>query len=564
MSKLRNEAKRASEKHGAYIRDSHLELAMKGVLEAVNSPRSLAVWLCLKHDQGSLLDLPHPAMHSDDPLTFAVDYMVTEYFSKYTGLSGYTVDKREVALTKWKQSEAQCADTNTRFRSSALSVAYAPDDEALLFEVRRKIARVLGPLDIPALLAGCRWSSGSTFDIPRRESCPGRKMLSPFSVTSSARPYLKAVVEADPHWSAKFLGTVPEGPFHFLPDADLFRIVRGNDMEFVPKSAKTDRIICKEPTGNAFLQQGVGRYIRRRLKRFGVDLNDQNVNQNAARMCWADGSATLDLRAASDTIATAIIYLLLPLPWANFLDDLRSKECCVDGKWTRIEKFASMGNAYIFELESLIFWALSSCTVRHLGSSGRVCVYGDDIVVPRGTYSEVVRILEWCGFTVNSEKSFSSGRFYESCGSHYYMGTDVTPVYQKETVRKPSEIIRAYNRLVRWFLRNGVKIPSSVKKIREAYPFRPFPRIPYGCVDEDGGFLVPKAELKFCPNHGYRCDVLDYVPQHDADVHEDLTYAYKLRSPQYSSPDPSGRSAVSAGGKWRTRVRYISLASTYP
>nr|QDH88333.1 MAG: hypothetical protein H4Bulk474689_000001 [Leviviridae sp.] len=94
-----------------------------------------------------------------------------------------------------------------------------------------------------------------------------------------------------------------------------------------------------------------------------------------------------------------------------------------------------MGNGFTFELESLIFWALCSSVVSHLGGSeSDVAVYGDDIVVPVDCVDECVRLLEFCGFTLNMDKSFWRGSFRESCGMHYFKGHDVTPLYVKDRV----------------------------------------------------------------------------------------------------------------------------------
>jgi hypothetical protein len=202
---------------------------------------------------------------------------------------------------------------------------------------------------------------------------------------------------------------------------------RGNAVTFVPKSAKTDRPIAVEPRWNIFFQKGMGRYIRNRLKHFGVNLDYQGLNQALATYSSYTGKyATIDLASASDTVSKEVVLALLPEPWLTVLAAMRSPSYRLDGEWKSYHKWSSMGNGYTFELESLLFWALCSSVNED------VAIYGDDLVVPTESFETIVRVLEFCGFKVNTEKSFSSGYFRESCGQDAFNGVSVTPIYWKE------------------------------------------------------------------------------------------------------------------------------------
>jgi hypothetical protein len=221
--------------------------------------------------------------------------------------------------------------------------------------------------------------------------------------------------------------------------ADLFvdlKVVKGSELGFVPKSAKTDRPICTEPLMNIYIQKGIGTYIRSRLRKNGCDLNNQNTNGTLARLGSIDGSlATVDLSSASDTISYMTVLELLPSDWFDLMDKARSRFYSYEGKTYSFEKFSSMGNGFTFELESLIFLALARATCSFLGLSGRnVSVYGDDIIVPVEAYTMLSQVLEFCGFTVNQMKSFHNGPFRESCGSDFFLGKDVRPVYLKKSL----------------------------------------------------------------------------------------------------------------------------------
>lgn len=529
---------------------------------AINTPRALSVWLCWKYNQSALLELPMTDFARTDTETVKLEYFIWSYLQKYKGLNT-GIDLRGAALEKWLASEVQCSLTNRRFLPSALR-GISPRAHVLLFAAQRKIASILGNYDPSQVDMECKWASGASFDIPLRDAKPDIKMTRTLSVTTRALPYLRRAIERDPHWYAAVTGLVPDGEYCVLPS--LFNIVRGSRFLTVPKSAKTDRCIAAEPTGNGFLQQGLHAYMRRRLKRFGVDLDNQNRNQSAAASAYTDQLATLDLSAASDSISRELVFNLLPIDWALLMDDLRSPETRVDKTWVKTEKFVSMGNAFCFELETLIFYALARAVC---GENCTVEVYGDDIIVPAAHAQELIELLNICGFTINVSKSYTSGYFYESCGEHYHRGSRITPVYQKEPPAIPSERVRLHNRLVRF----GLTLPQDsplARRIRKlskwmisTHPDRLVPRIPYG-VQADDGYLVDPLRLlqSYDKNHGFRCRVLVWRVGFKPPRNESALYAYKLRRPGYMNSLTTGHGAHEARGRWVYKTRWIPESDT--
>ena len=87
-----------------------------------------------------------------------------------------------------------------------------------------------------------------------------------------------------------------------------------------------------------------------------------------------------------------------------------------------------MGNGFTFPLESLIFFALAHSVCK---PGETVSVYGDDIIVPTHRYEALVQLLTATGFLVNTDKSFSTGPFRESCGHDYLSGINIRPCYIK-------------------------------------------------------------------------------------------------------------------------------------
>jgi hypothetical protein len=231
------------------------------------------------------------------------------------------------------------------------------------------------------------------------------------------------------------------------------KVVQGNRITTVPKNSKTDRVIAIEPDLNMFLQKGIGGIIRSRLKRVGVDLDDQTANQDAALIGSRDDSlATIDLRAASDSVSLALCERLLPSDW---LEAVLATRCSMgtlpSGEAICYEKVSSMGNGFTFELESLIFWGLASAVLETSGRSDhQVLVYGDDIIVPKWAAGWLIELLSYVGFDTNTEKSFIAGPFRESCGKHYFRGIDVTPFYIDAPIDDISRLFWFANSVRRW------------------------------------------------------------------------------------------------------------------
>ncbi len=221
----------------------------------------------------------------------------------------------------------------------------------------------------------------------------------------------------------------------------------------VPKTLKTPRIIAEEPTHMQYMQQAIHELIQEEMRKDDISLNlacydSQLPNQELARKGSIDGSlATLDLSEASDRVSNEHVRLLL----SNFGTLFRSVDSCRSRKarvlhkdlgfdeTIRLTKFASMGSALCFPIETLVFTTFVFIGIqRSLGRPlskrdiksffGRVRVYGDDIIVPVEFAESVVETLHTHGYKVNTSKSFWTGKFRESCGKDYYNGVDVSIV----------------------------------------------------------------------------------------------------------------------------------------
>ena len=139
-----------------------------------------------------------------------------------------------------------------------------------------------------------------------------------------------------------------------------------------------------------------------------------------------------------------------------------------------------MGNGYTFELETLLFYCLVEAVC---GKDGRLSVYGDDIICPSNRAAVVTRLLKFCGFSLNEDKSFSEGFFRESCGGHFYRGVDVKPFYIERYPRTLAQVINLHNDIVSWHA--GMRpIPRLIRIARQCR--RMIPRSFWGPVGTPG------------------------------------------------------------------------------
>lgn len=494
--------------------------------ESADTPVSLGLWLRFKYAPKELAEYRIKVDNYTNHESFSVDYMIGSLLRKWKGLET-GIDTEEEAYLKFSASEEKCLLTNKRLKSGVKD-PYGSRAGAIMHHASRKIAQVLGPFSLKDVLHRCEWSDGATLELPKRRAFVDTKICQlPITVSRSALSWLRLVIETDPRWGEAILGVEPEGPFSLLPGC--FKLVEANKVTTVPKDSTTDRVIAVEPRGNIFLQKGVGNYIRGRLRKFGIDLSKQETNQEWARLAYDLGLATIDLSSASDTVAKELVFQLLPIDWSLYLDDLRSKRGTLRGNSLSYEKFSSMGNGFTFELESLLFWALCESYQEVAGVNWRLTsVYGDDIIVPSESFHGIKELLEYCGFEVNTKKSFSSGPFYESCGKHYFEGHDVTPIYQKELLDEV-EAMRMGNRLVRWSSRMSNALTRSAwHELRETYRLLEQCRLPIYAEGDDAWVWPYPFGRSPDLNHGWRCKVVRYL-RREFPPNDVAMLAYSLR-----------------------------------
>ncbi len=373
--------------------------------------------------------------------SFKASYLKSEYESKLLDplVADSPENRRSKAITKWLMSEELNRQTSVRLLHHneedflfLISDRYPAFITDVLSVARRFIAETLGEVVPWDELSGS-FSGGASTSIRRGTGTIARKYQEGTDITEDAIMHFLRLTKSDV-WAPRD-----------------FNLVKGNVMFTVPKTSQIDRCAAKEPDYNMFVQKAIGDYIRVCLKRKGINLNDQTLNQRLAKQgSLYNDLATIDLSSASDSISTQLVLLLLHEEWFNLLDDVRSKVTYIDGQPHVNYMFSSMGNAFTFELESLIFWALTRACAFLTHTRGKISVYGDDIICPVGLKDAVLSTFEFCGFRINLKKSFFEGSFRESCGKHWDKGVDVTPFYVKKVPVDVTDWCLLLNSLRKW------------------------------------------------------------------------------------------------------------------
>lgn len=388
------------------------------------------------------------ASSMDSFLRYCALRQIEAFLKKNSDLPGSSSsDRKNKALETFYRSEKIC-----RIASKRLSYyRYHPSRMPVM--VRKVMNRaegiahaIFGPmsrLTFHKICEGSGFGPGFNFSSEERDHKHlYYKVGGPHSFTAEALPYVKVLLNHSKAWKRAL-----------IEEGCIYDIVRGNRVTAVPKTAETDRTIAIEPSLNVYLQKGVDNYLKGRLRHWGVTLTKQERNHTPAKegSCRLLYAATVDLSMASDCVNKEIVRWLVPFDWYTLLDDLRSREYTLDqGKtWHEYEKFSSMGNAFTFPLESIIFYSLArACTIEAGGNLDVLRVYGDDIIIdPRAVYL-LYEVLRFAGFYANSDKSFAFGPFRETCGSDFLAGVDTRPVYVKRLPRYDQEVYNLYNRIV--------------------------------------------------------------------------------------------------------------------
>ena len=411
------------------------------LLKGLDTPRSLAVAMLV---DAYLNDSYEPTRFNEelkslgfrvnwyDQFTidkFRCDYQATVLLTKLPSPIKDDVRLRTAALSTLMESESESHVVNQNWSPAS----DFPPVFAELSELGVPIERIRGVLvellgrapSYPTLFEELEWGTGASVCLNRKRSSAETKAEFGTSVTYRLAKVLDLYGFKHP----------------LVNDRDAWSLVPGNLVDTVPKNMDTDRTVAMSADLNSLFQRAIGVRIQKRLSRWGINLKDQRLNQRACARAHITLDATVDLKNASNKVLLYPIVQSFPNDWVELFLDTREaygtvlpRKAVNEKQYTRDDWFeyamlSSMGNGFTFEVETALFFTLCLCSGAE---AWEINVYGDDIILPQRCVPLLARLLKVFGLSMNIEKSFVDGAFFESCGVYCFHGVDVTPFKIKD------------------------------------------------------------------------------------------------------------------------------------
>ncbi|UJQ85367.1 MAG: putative replicase protein [Leviviridae sp.] len=224
----------------------------------------------------------------------------------------------------------------------------------------------------------------------------------------------------------------------------------------VPKTQKGPRLIASEPTSHQWAQQAINDFLRSMVAESpigpSISFRSQESSRDfALRASLSESHSTIDLSSASDRLSCWLVermfrrnITLLRALHASRTRYLINEISDKSPKYVVLKKLAPQGAAFTFPIQTYVYSCIVIGTMLHAidlpvtpSSIWRMAretrTFGDDMIVPKGVGETVIQVLEHLGFQVNRDKTFSTGKFRESCGMDAFAGYDVTPAYFLES-----------------------------------------------------------------------------------------------------------------------------------
>jgi hypothetical protein len=443
------------------VDDRDVEIALFNCLcEEINTPRSLACYLCGKYGEWlEYKELPILDCHYDGS-------PILERFFRKTGLRALH-DFREDRLVSRMLTKSSLIDDTGKLEPEYNARKSFAECETILKSVEGKVPSFPGLQKFIDQLDDILGFPGDTtyvsqdfidFVINKARFGPGASAGQKL-ILKSDKLRLTPSVGPNLYKLRKLLAGPVMDKWNSLRKPK-YKVIKAVSVQTVPKTAFTDRTIASMPLLDMYFQRGLGVFFEERLRSYGCDIRDQSRNQMLTRRACEDGLATIDLSSASSWFCEEnlsylpddLLWLLnIVRPHYYKLTDLKGEQPKVFYNWL------PMGAGHTFAFMTLFFFALVRSIVpkRLWNKTG---VYGDDIIVPAEFAGPVITALEALYFKVNREKSFLNGRFYESCGVEILDTVDVTPFYCRTNntgsaagkVAATAYKVRLANRLKHW------------------------------------------------------------------------------------------------------------------
>ena len=404
-----------------------------------------------------------------------------------------------------------------------------------------------------------------------------------------------------PSWPEKLAKVFPLEEFGFANFSDWAAFASGQGSyglyspnEFpsklvaVPKTLKGPRLIASEPVSHQWCQQMIKEFLSVRLMRTpissSIHFRDQSENQDfAKRASHTQSHVTIDLSSASDRLSCWLVERIFRAN-SSLLKALHASRTrwvvnTIDRKspkFSRIRKFACMGSACTFPVQSYVFAIIAiGCLLHSRGipvsiktireASREVRVFGDDIIVPKDCWALLQGMLGNLGLKINPKKTYDSGNFRESCGLDAFDGHDVTPTYSitYPEVSRPESIASCVetsnNFIMKGLVRSAHYVKSRVRSTGKlAIANVPIGSGAFGWFDiyNEGNTHLQRRWNALLHRIEYRVDIprgksVRCLPNSDSLLLQYFTVAH--RSPTFLEGERLGvvgRSANSISRRW--------------
>lgn len=364
-------------------------------------------------------DYKFPSRMDVSPYVFKQDAQLEGLMKRYRFKNDRYTDEELKKLTREKFWDHQVS-----------MVEFVPQHAALrpiISEARRILRKMLGPYDAEEHMAKCRFGKRAAKGVPARNAYLDSKLLhlsgSPEHIEWFCNDYLPT---DNILWDCirRSRGLAFDDYAQCL-----CTVCDVLDYTDVPKSWKIFRGIVPNSVIGSFYSYGLGALFQERLKVEGLDIKrlQQKHRRWVKSMSRTRKWVTADLSNASNSFTCALVNALLPRDWFRACNFGRIRKIAMDGVESYTASFMMMGIGFTFTLQTALFYALLKAVQNLTGITGKISVYGDDLIYPTGMHVYVAWMFEKLGFTFNRDKTYVTSHFRESCGADYYRGVDVRP-----------------------------------------------------------------------------------------------------------------------------------------
>lgn len=517
------------------------------------------LWNHLVRDFRASLKSPNLWARQQTALRCTKQFRQTEWPSKTT-TSVYihkcqvqleTLFKRYTFEDDLKTAAVRRQETLDRFIAYQEKLATPPctaiSRHLVLQRARTYISRILGPFNMDELLEKVEFGKRANYGVPYAKSYLDEKVRTLSGSKEHCDWFVNTYLPTD-DILRDAIASVQKAGASVVSDRPHLLVTSTLTATAVPKSFKIDRIITPNTVIGAMHSAALGTLIEERLKEAGLNIRklqerQKELAQSASRHRQL---VTADLSDASNCFTHEMVNRLIPRRWYTELKRGMIRHVKVGDRTIQMTSFMAMGIGYTFPLETLMFYGVLKALAELCNVSGRISVYGDDLIYPRKLHPYVVRMFPKIGFHLNIDKTFCNDNFRESCGGDYYHGVDVRP-YQPEQVGKVMSrmeylvfLYKTLNGLCRRW--DPCEIPSSVHYlIREIVNVGGrVMLVPPGFPDT-AGFKTSETRLPwYVPFTGPRWDVksqslaFPYISTTKSDRYVENIYPYYWESMRQS------------------------------